>query len=48
MLAATDLLDRLFSTNNPAIRLARDAGLATVNRMPRLKRRFMLTAMGKQ
>jgi len=47
MLAATDLLDRLFSTNNPAIRLARDIGLATVNRMPRLKQRFMLAAMGK-
>ena len=47
MLAATDLLDRLFSTNNPAVRLARDAGLAAVNRMPRLKKRFMLTAMGK-
>jgi len=47
MLAATDLLDRLFSTNNPLIRLARDLGLAGVNRMPRLKRRFMLTAMGK-
>ena len=47
MLAATDLLDRLFSTNNPAIRLARDIGLAGVNQMPRLKRRFMLTAMGK-
>jgi 2-octaprenyl-6-methoxyphenol hydroxylase len=47
MLAATDLLDRLFSTDNPAIRLARDAGLAAVDRMPRLKRRFMLTAMGK-
>ena len=47
MLAATDLLDRLFSTDNPAIRLARDAGLAAVNRMPRLKKRFMLTAMGK-
>jgi 2-octaprenyl-6-methoxyphenol hydroxylase len=47
MLAATDLLDRLFSTNNPAIRLIRDVGLASVNRMPRLKRRFMLTAMGK-
>jgi 2-octaprenyl-6-methoxyphenol hydroxylase len=47
MLAATDALDRLFSTNNPAIRLARDLGLAAVNRMPRLKQRFMLTAMGK-
>jgi 2-octaprenyl-6-methoxyphenol hydroxylase len=47
MLAATDTLDRLFSTNNPALRLARDIGLATVNRMPRLKRRFMLAAMGR-
>jgi 2-octaprenyl-6-methoxyphenol hydroxylase len=48
MLAATDTLDRLFSTNNPAIRLARDLGLAAVNRMPRLKRRFMLAAMGQK
>jgi 2-octaprenyl-6-methoxyphenol hydroxylase len=47
MLAATDALDRLFSTNNPAIRLVRDLGLAAVDRMPRLKRRFMLTAMGR-
>ena len=47
MLAATDTLDRLFSTNNPAIRLVRDLGLAAVDRMPRLKRRFMLAAMGK-
>ena len=42
-----DSLDRLFSTNNPALRLARDLGLAAVNRMPRLKRRFMLAAMGR-
>ncbi len=47
MLVATDALDRLFSTNNPLLRLARDAGLAAVERMPRLKRRFMLTAMGR-
>jgi 2-octaprenyl-6-methoxyphenol hydroxylase len=47
MLAATDTLDRLFSTNNPPLRLARDLGLAAVNRMPRLKRRFMLAAMGR-
>jgi 2-octaprenyl-6-methoxyphenol hydroxylase len=47
MLAATDTLDRLFSTNNPALRLARGFGLAAVNRMPRLKRRFMLAAMGR-
>ncbi|OYV48695.1 MAG: ubiquinone biosynthesis protein UbiH [Acidocella sp. 20-58-15] len=46
MLAATDVLDRLFSTNNPAIRLARDLGLAAVERMPRLKARFMRAAMG--
>ena len=46
MLAATDTLDRLFSTDNPAIRLARDLGLAAVERMPRLKARFMRAAMG--
>jgi len=46
MLFATDALDRLFSTNNPALRLARDLGLAAVDRMPGLKRRFMLAAMG--
>ncbi len=46
MLAATDTLDRLFSTDNPAIRLARDVGLAAVNRMPRLKARFMRAAVG--
>jgi 2-octaprenyl-6-methoxyphenol hydroxylase len=47
MLAATDALDRLFSTGNPAVRLARDLGLAAVDRMPRLKKRFMLAAMGR-
>ncbi len=47
MLAATDALDRLFSTDFPPLRLARDLGLAAVDRMPRLKRRFMLAAMGR-
>ena len=47
MLAATDMLDRLFSTDFPPLRLARDLGLAAVDRMPRLKRRFMLAAMGR-
>jgi len=47
MLAATDSLDRLFSTDNPALRLARDLGLAAVQRMPRLKAGFMRAAMGK-
>jgi len=46
MLAATDVLDRLFSTNNPALRLTRDLGIAAVHRMPRLKRLFMRQAMG--
>ncbi len=46
MLAATDALDRLFSTNNPLIRVARDLGIAGVQRMPRLKRMFMRRAMG--
>ncbi len=46
MLAATDLLDRLFSSDNPALRLARDLGIGAVHRMPRLKRAFMVQAMG--
>jgi 2-octaprenyl-6-methoxyphenol hydroxylase len=47
MLLGMDTLDRLFSTNFAPLRLARDLGLAAVDRMPRLKRRFMLTAMGR-
>jgi 2-octaprenyl-6-methoxyphenol hydroxylase len=46
MLTATDALDRLFSNDNPLIRLARDVGIATVHRLPPLKRAFMRTAMG--
>jgi 2-octaprenyl-6-methoxyphenol hydroxylase len=46
MLAATDLLDRLFSTDNPLLRGARDVGIATVHRLPPLKRFFMRRAMG--
>ena len=47
MLAATDLLDRLFSNDNPALRLARDLGIAGVHRLPRLRLAFMRTAMGR-
>ena len=47
MLAATDVLDRLFSSDNPALRLARDLGINAVHRMPRLKRAFMTQAMGR-
>ena len=46
MLAATDALDRLFSNDNPAIRLARDLGIAAVHRVPPVKRFFMRRAMG--
>ena len=46
MLGATDALDRLFSTDNPLVRRARDLGIAGVHRMPRLKRLFVRQAMG--
>jgi 2-octaprenyl-6-methoxyphenol hydroxylase len=46
MLAATDALDRLFSTDLPPVRLARDLGIAAVHRLPPLKRLFMRQAMG--
>jgi 2-octaprenyl-6-methoxyphenol hydroxylase len=46
MLAATDALDRLFSTDNPLLRTARDIGIAAVHRLPPLKRAFMRVAMG--
>ena len=46
MLAATDTLDRLFSNDNPLLRLVRDIGIAAVHRTPSLKRLFMRQAMG--
>jgi 2-octaprenyl-6-methoxyphenol hydroxylase len=46
MLAATHALDRLFSNDNPLLRLARDVGIAAVHRAPPLKRLFMHQAMG--
>jgi 2-octaprenyl-6-methoxyphenol hydroxylase len=46
MLAATDGLNRLFSNDIAPVRLARDVGLAAVNRIPALKRLFMRHAMG--
>jgi 2-octaprenyl-6-methoxyphenol hydroxylase len=44
--AVTDGLNRLFSNDLATVRLARDLGLAAVDRMPGLKRFFMRTAMG--
>ena len=46
MVAATDLLNRLFSNDSKPLRLARDIGLATVNRIPPLRRFFVRHAMG--
>lgn len=46
MLAATDGLNRLFSNDIRPLRLARDLGLAAVDRLPPLKRQFMRHAMG--
>jgi 2-octaprenyl-6-methoxyphenol hydroxylase len=46
MLAATDTLDRLFSSDSRLLRAARDAGIAAVDRLPGLKRMFMRRAMG--
>lgn len=46
MLAATDTLDRLFSNDNPILRLARDIGIAGVQRLPRLRKAFVRHAMG--
>jgi 2-octaprenyl-6-methoxyphenol hydroxylase len=46
MLAATDGLDRLFSSDSRLLRTVRDIGIGTVDRLPRLKRAFMRQAMG--
>jgi len=46
LIAATDSLNRLFSNDLAPVRLARDLGLAAVNRMPPLKKLFMRHAMG--
>ncbi|MDH3593500.1 MAG: UbiH/UbiF/VisC/COQ6 family ubiquinone biosynthesis hydroxylase [Rhodospirillales bacterium] len=46
LIAATDGLNRLFSNDLAPLRLARDLGLAAVDRLPPLKRLFMGHAMG--
>lgn len=44
--AATDGLNRLFSNDNPALRLGRDLGLGLVNRLPALRRGLIREAAG--
>ena len=46
MLAMTDGLDRLFTNDLRLLRLARDVGIAAVDRLLPLKRMFMRRAMG--
>jgi 2-octaprenyl-6-methoxyphenol hydroxylase len=46
MVAATDLLNRLFSNDIKPLRLVRDLGLAAVNHVPPLRRFFVRHAMG--
>ena len=43
---ATDTFNRLFSNDNPLIRLARDAGMAAINAMPGVRRGFIREAAG--
>ena len=42
----TDALNRLFSNDIPPVRLARDLGMAAVDRLPPLKKFLMRHAMG--
>ena len=44
--AATDGLNRLFSNDNPLLRLGRDLGLGLVNRLPPLRRALIAEAAG--
>jgi 2-octaprenyl-6-methoxyphenol hydroxylase len=46
LLAVTDGLNRLFANRIAPLKLARDVGLAVVNRTPPLKRFLMRSAMG--
>jgi 2-octaprenyl-6-methoxyphenol hydroxylase len=43
----TDGLNRLFSNDNPALRVLRDVGLGIVDRLPILKRMFIREAAGE-
>ncbi len=43
---ATDLTNRLFSNDNPLLRLGRDLGMGAINAMPSLRRKFIREAAG--
>ena len=46
MALATDTFNRLFSNDNPLLRLARDVGMAAINALPDARRGFMREAAG--
>ncbi|WP_292287906.1 UbiH/UbiF/VisC/COQ6 family ubiquinone biosynthesis hydroxylase [Marivita sp.] len=46
LLTATDLFNRLFSSDNPILRAGRDLGMAAINTMPAARRTFIREAAG--
>lgn len=44
--ASTDIINRLFSNDNPLLRFGRDLGMGAVNAMPGLRRSFIREAAG--
>jgi 2-octaprenyl-6-methoxyphenol hydroxylase len=46
MIAATDSINALFSNRNPLLQMSRRLGLASVQKLPPLRRTFMKHAMG--
>lgn len=46
LVAATDLTNKLFSNDNPLLRLGRDIGMGVVNAIPGLRRTFIREAAG--
>ena len=46
LVAATDLTNKLFSNDNPLLRIGRDLGMGVVNAMPGLRRSFIREAAG--
>jgi 2-octaprenyl-6-methoxyphenol hydroxylase len=46
LVASTDMVNKLFSNDNPLLRLGRDLGMGLVNSLPGLRRGFMREAAG--
>lgn len=46
LVAATDTINRVFSNDNPLLRLGRDLGLGLINRLPPVRRELIRAAAG--